>query len=97
MSRQPVVYILTNHVNTVLYIGVTTDVAKRVWEHREKAVEGFAEKYNLYKLVYYECFESVVDAIEREKQLKKWSRKKKDWLIDRMNPTWEDLSDQIGW
>lgn len=97
LFRQPVVYILTNHTNTVLYIGVTTDITKRVWEHRQKVVKGFTEHYRLYKLVYYECFESIVNAIEREKQLKKWSRKKKEWLIYRMNSKWEDLYDQIGW
>ena len=86
------IYILSNKANTVLYIGVTNNLARRVYEHQEKLVEGFTEKYNINKLVYYEQTSEATVAIEREKQLKKWSRKKKEWLIEQSNPLWTDLS-----
>ena len=86
------IYILSNKANTVLYIGVTNNLARRVYEHQEKLVEGFTEKYNINKLVYYEQTNEATVAIEREKQLKKWSRKKKEWLIEQSNPLWTDLS-----
>ncbi len=85
------VYILTNHTNNVLYTGVTNDIARRTFEHRSKFVNGFAEKYNAYKLVYAEETNSAEDAIAREKQIKSWSRKRKISLIESINPTWEDL------
>ena len=86
------IYILSNKANTVLYIGVTNNLARRVYEHQEKLVKGFTEKYNINKLVYYEQTNEAMVAIEREKQLKKWSRKKKEWLIEQSNPLWTDLS-----
>ena len=86
------IYILSNKANTVLYIGVTNNLARRVYEHQEKLVKGFTEKYNINKLVYYEQTNEATVAIEREKQLKKWSRKKKEWLIEQSNPLWTDLS-----
>lgn len=91
MQRYPAVYMLTNHTNSVLYIGVTSNLVKRIWEHKEKLVAGFSEKYNLYKLVYYEFFATMEEAILREKQLKRWSRKKKEKLINTQNPDWKDL------
>ena len=85
------VYILTNHTNSVLYTGVTNDITRRTFEHRSKVVSGFAEKYNTYKLVYVEETGSAEDAIAREKQIKSWSRKKKNALIESLNPQWVDL------
>lgn len=85
------VYILTNHTNSVLYTGVTNDVIRRTFEHRSKFVDGFAEKYHAYKLVYVEETNSPEDAISREKQIKSWSRKRKVALIESLNPNWCDL------
>ncbi len=85
------VYILTNHTNSVLYTGVTNDITRRTIEHRSKVVSGFAEKYNAYKLVYVEETDSAEDAIAREKQIKSWSRMKKNALIESLNPQWVDL------
>lgn len=92
--KQPCVYILTNHSRT-LYIGVTSNIKRRVWEHKEKLIEGFTKKYNVDKLVYYELIEDMPTAITREKQLKNWSRKKKIFLIEKENPEWFDLYDQL--
>lgn len=90
------VYILTNHSYTVLYIGITKDLIRRVYEHKQHIdPNSFTAKYNVTKLVYYEHTTDVKVAIEREKQLKSWSRKKKDELIDRMNPERKDLYAQI--
>ena len=85
------VYILTNKNNTVLYIGVTNDIYRRITEHKEKLIEGFSKRYNLNKLVYCEKFKDIKEAIQREKTLKKWSRIKKENLINLSNPTWSDL------
>ena len=85
------IYVVTNRPYGTLYIGVTHDLVRRVWEHKQKAVQGFTEKYKLDKLVYYESCEDRIRAIEREKQLKRWHR---DWKIDLIqtnNPTWKDL------
>ena len=89
------VYILTNHANTVLYIGVTSNLAGRVWQHRNELVDGFTKRYHLHKLVYFESTEDVYAAIAREKQLKAGSRKKKLDLITAMNPDWNDLYESI--
>ncbi len=86
------VYILTNKGNTVLYIGVTNDLERRIYEHKNKILEGFTKKYNVDKLVYYEETKDINEAIAREKQLKKWSRAKKINLIESVNKTWRDLS-----
>lgn len=94
-SKQYYVYILTNKSNTVLYIGVTNNLVRRVYEHKTKLVEGFTQKYNVHKLVYYEIFEEIQSAITREKQLKKWKRKWKNELIERANPLWKDLYGEI--
>jgi len=89
------VYIMTNWNNMVLYVGVTNNIARRVFEHKEKLVEGFTKKYNINKLVFVESCEDVGDAIAREKQLKAGSRKKKIDLIMTDNPEWKDLSNTI--
>ena len=90
--NQYFVYILTNEHNRVLYIGVTNDLERRMYEHKNKMVEGFTERYNLSKLVYFEETMDVQSALEREKQLKNWRRDWKIKLIDDFNPAWKDLS-----
>jgi putative endonuclease len=95
MNKQYFVYILTNKRNNVLYTGVTNDLQRRVYEHREKLVPGFTKKYNVYKLVYYEMTESIEAAIKREKQIKGGSRRKKIDMIQGMNPQWRDLYEDI--
>ncbi|PCJ21112.1 MAG: excinuclease ABC subunit C [Candidatus Cloacimonadota bacterium] len=90
-NKTSYIYILTNYTNKVLYIGVTSDLIKRISQHRQKLVEGFTKKYNCQKLVYYEQFDDVLNAIVREKQLKKWSRVKKENLINSLNKDWIDL------
>jgi putative endonuclease len=87
------VYILANWDDSVLYIGVTGNLPRRLYEHRNGLVEGFTKKYNVHKLVYYENTSDVYSAISREKQLKKWRREKKNQLIEMMNPQWRDLSE----
>ncbi|MBM9531801.1 GIY-YIG nuclease family protein [Desulfoprunum benzoelyticum] len=89
------VYILTNWNNKVLYVGVTNDLERRLQEHRMKLVPGFTEKYNVNKLVYFEETQDIVAAVEREKEIKKWRREKKDALVAGSNPEWKDLSE--GW
>ena len=95
MNRQYYVYILTNKNNTVLYTGVTNNLAKRVYEHREKLADGFTKKYNVNKLVYYEVFDNAYLAISREKQIKGGSRQKKIDLINGVNKEWKDLYDEL--
>ena len=95
MTKQSFIYILTNHTNTTLYVGVTNNLIRRVYEHKNKLVDGFTKKYNLTKLVYYEVFENIENAISREKQIKSGSRNKKVQLIDSMNAKWDDLYDEI--
>jgi putative endonuclease len=85
------VYIITNDYNTVLYTGVTNDLARRIWEHKEKKMKGFTQKYNVHRLVYFEEFELIEMAIEREKQIKGYSRKKKNELIESINKDWKEL------
>ena len=87
------VYITTNKMHTVLYTGVTSDLVGRVYKHKKKTFKGFTAKYNVNKLVYYETFPDINAAIAREKQIKAGSRKDKIELINKMNPTWRDLSD----
>jgi len=89
------IYILSNKTATTLYIGVTHNLVRRVWEHKQKVVKGFTNKYHLDKLVYYEICEDRTYAIEREKQLKKWNRSWKEDLIRKQNPEWLDLYDRI--
>ena len=89
------VYILSNKNNTVLYIGVTNNLVRRVYEHKQKFVQGFTKTYNVDKLVYYEILYDPYNAITREKQLKGLKRKKKDMLINNFNPDWHDLYQDI--
>jgi putative endonuclease len=91
--RQYYVYILTNRKQGVLYTGVTNNLERRMYEHKSKLIPGFASKYNLKKLVYFEETIDVSAAITREKQIKGWLRKKKVTLIEKQNPDWEDLSE----
>ena len=91
MEQQYCVYIITNKNNTTLYTGVTSNLIQRIYQHKEKLVEGFSKKYNLQKLVYYECTKDVQTAIYMEKQIKAGSRMKKIQLIENMNPEWKDL------
>ena len=85
------VYIMTNHLRTTVYIGVTNDLARRVWEHRNKTLPGFTAAYSLSILLYHETYPDAPSAIAREKQLKGWRREKKVALIERVNPRWMDL------
>ena len=94
-TKQYFVYIMTNKINTTLYTGVTNNLSRRVFEHKNKLVEGFTKKYNLDKLVYYELYTDIYEAIGREKQIKSGSRAKKIKLIKAMNPKWKDLYDGI--
>lgn len=94
-DRNYFVYILTNSLKTVLYIGVTGNLTRRLHEHKSKCGSGFSSKYQTVHLVHYEETSDVLAAIEREKQLKRWSRKKKDWLISIKNPYWFDFSDDF--
>ena len=91
MEKQYYIYILTNKNNTVLYVGVTNDLVRRVFEHKEKLYDGFTKQYNIDKLVYFEACLSPLAAIEREKQIKAGSRKKKIILVESMNSEWLDL------
>ena len=94
MMKQYYVYIMTNNSRT-LYTGVTDNLVRRAYEHKKKLVEGFTKKYNITRLVYYETTSDVRAAIQREKQVKGWLRKKKIALIEAANPEWKDLSE--GW
>ncbi len=91
MDKQYYVYIMTNKGHRVLYTGVTNDLQRRVYEHKNKLVKGFTNKYNVIKLVFYEVCNDIESAILREKQIKGWLRKKKIALIESMNPEWRDL------
>ena len=95
MERSYYVYILASQRNGTLYIGVTSDLIKRVWEHRNKLVDGFTEKYCIDKLVYYEQFKDIEYAIGREKRLKKYNRRWKIALIEKLNPDWRDLYEEL--
>jgi putative endonuclease len=95
MKKQYYVYIVTNKHNSVLYTGITNDLIRRVYEHRGKLIEGFTKKYNVGKLVYFEIFRGVEDAILREKQIKGGSRAKKLDLINNFNKDWRDLYDAL--
>ena len=89
------VYMLTNKTNTVLYIGVTNNLGRRIREHREEQIEGFTKKYHVHNLVYYEEFHEVTAAIKREKQLKHWTRAKKNFLVESVNPEWKDWGNEL--
>ena len=96
MNKQPAVYILASKRDGTLYIGVTSDLVKRVWEHKNDVVEGFTKKYGVHDLVYFEVHGDMESAITREKQLKKWHRGWKIELIEKNNPTWRDLWSEIA-
>ena len=95
MPIQPAIYILASQRNGTLYIGATSDLVQRVWQHKTHEVEGFSNRYGVDKLVHFELFEDMLSAIAREKQLKKWNRAWKVELIESQNPTWRDLWDEI--
>ena len=97
MVKQFYVYILASKRNGTLYIGVTNDLVRRVWEHKSDAVEGFTKQYSVHRLVWYETADTALAAITREKQLKKWNRVWKLQLIEKMNPEWKDLYDEIAY
>ena len=92
MAKQGFVYILTNKNNTVIYTGVTSNLEQRVWQHKSRTIAGFTKKYNCDKLVWFQVAEEIESAIAREKQIKSWSRKKKEVIINELNPQWRDLS-----
>ncbi len=97
MTKQPAVYILASRRNGTLYTGVTSDLVRRVYEHKNDVVEGFTKKYRVHHLVYFELHEEMIPAITREKQIKKWNRKWKLSLIEKDNPQWRDLfGDLLG-
>ena len=89
--KNPCVYILASKRNGTLYIGVTSDLVKRIWEHKQDLADGFTKKYAVHRLVYYEPHEEMIAAITREKQIKKWKRDWKLRLIEEKNPEWKDL------
>jgi putative endonuclease len=91
VNKRPAVYILASKRNGTLYIGVTSDLVKRVWEHKNNVVEGFTKRYGVHQLVWYELHENMESAIKREKQLKEWNRQWKLELIEDTNPNWQDL------
>ena len=95
MDKQYYIYILSNKLNTTLYTGVTNNLKKRAYEHKNNFIDGFSKKYNLHKLVYFEIFKDIENAIKREKQIKGGSRKKKIDLIQNRNPIWKDLYVEI--
>ena len=93
--KQPCVYILASARNGTLYIGVTSDLIKRVWEHKNNLVDGFTRKYRVHDLVYFEIHDDMEVAISREKQIKKWNRSWKRRLIEEHNPKWKDLYETL--
>lgn len=95
MDRQPAVYILASRRNGTLYVGVTGNLRKRIWEHKQDLVEGFTKRYQVHDLVLYELYDDMSTAITREKQIKKWNRAWKLRLIERSNPEWKDLWPKI--
>ncbi|MGR5196684.1 GIY-YIG nuclease family protein [Vibrio rotiferianus] len=95
MDKVPCVYILTSNNNSVLYIGVTSQLPQRIWQHKNGIVEGFTKKYHVHKLVYFELFEDISTAISREKQLKQWKREWKLDLVRKSNPNFLDISSSV--
>ncbi len=96
MNKESFIYIITNQYNTTFYVGVTSNLIKRIYEHKNKMFEGFSNNYNLTKLVYFEVFDNIQDAITREKQIKNWHRKWKQNLIENSNPKYIDLYNKIS-
>mgnify|MGYP001945414056 CR=1 FL=1 len=95
MPKRGYVYILASRRNGTLYTGVTSDPVRRVWEHKNEKIEGFTKRYGVHRLVYYEAHEDIRDAIRREKRIKKWNRPWKLELIEKVNPEWRDLYDEL--
>jgi len=95
LNKNYYIYILTNWKNSVMYIGVTNDLVRRMYEHKNKLYDGFTRKYNLNKLVHFELFFDINEAILREKEIKKWRREKKNSLVESKNLEWKDLSSQF--
>ncbi|MDD5384908.1 MAG: GIY-YIG nuclease family protein [Gallionella sp.] len=95
MSKQPCVYLLASKRNGTLYVGVTSDLVKRVWEHKNHVVDGFTKQYGVGQLVWYEVHETMESAIQREKAIKEWQRAWKLKLIEEFNPDWKDLYDTV--
>ena len=95
MAKKGYVYILASRRNGTLYVGVTSDLIKRIEEHRQKRVDGFTKKYEITTLVYFETFEDIRDAVIREREIKEWKRKWKTELIQSVNPYWRDLYEDI--
>lgn len=95
MTIQPAVYVLASQRNGTLYVGVTSNLRKRVWEHKNELVEGFTKRYGVHHLVYYEIYDDMMPAITREKQIEKWNRAWKLDLIEKQNPDWKDLWEGI--
>tara|TARA_B110000902_G_C13960065_1_gene457070 strand:+ start:353 stop:643 length:291 start_codon:yes stop_codon:yes gene_type:complete len=95
MEKLPCAYILTNKPRGTLYIGVTSNLPQRIWQHKNKVTKGFTEKHKLNKLVWYELHDNMMSAIEREKALKAWKREWKIRVVEEMNPTWGDLYDDL--
>jgi putative endonuclease len=95
LTKSYYVYLLTNWNNKVIYVGVTNDLKRRIYEHKNKLIMGFTDKYNLHKLVYFEETQDTHTAITREKEIKKWRREKKNRLVNQVNPRWQDLSEEL--
>ena len=93
---QPCVYILANRRNGTVYVGATSDLGRRIWEHKSEVIEGFTKRYGLHTLVYAEFHTTMAEAISRGKRIKNWRRAWKITLVEQLNPGWRDLSDQIG-
>lgn len=95
MNRQPAVYMLASKRNGTLYVGVTSNLVKRIWEHKNNLAEGFSKRYGVHDLVWYEMHETMDSAIQREKRIKEWKRAWKLELIEKSNPDWQDLYQTI--
>jgi putative endonuclease len=95
-AKSPAVYILASKRNGTLYVGVTSDLIQRIWQHRQDLIEGFTRRYNVKLLIWYELHDDMSSAITREKQIKEWRRAWKIELVERLNPTWKDLWTEIG-
>lgn len=93
--KESFVYIMASRRNGTLYVVSTTNLIKRIWEHKNKVISGFTEKYNVHMLVYYEAHQNIIEAARRERRLKNWCRKWKLNIIEKFNPTWRDLYDEI--
>ena len=95
MDKQPAVYILATKFHGTMYVGVTSQLIQRTWQHKEHFVDGFTKRYGITRLVWFEMHQTMEDAITREKQIKKWKREWKVRLIEEQNPRWDDLFEQI--